>query len=67
MYSTIVYQGKEILIEEFYKQIASENLRKFAYDSQLQLFPDSKVEEARANLRKQFDSGKTIDVIVVQK
>jgi hypothetical protein len=67
MYDTIVYQGKEIPMEEFHKQIALEGARKFAYDPQLQLFPEPKVEEARANLREQFDSGKTIDVVVIKE
>ena len=67
MYNTIVYQGQEIPMEEFQKQIALAEARKFAYDPQLQLFPEPRVEEARANLRRQFDSGKTIDVVVIQK
>jgi len=67
MYNTIVYKGKVVSIEEFNRQIALETLREFAYDQQLQLFPEPNVEEARANLRKQFDSGKTIDIVVDQK
>ena len=66
MYDTIVYQGKEMPTEEFNKQLAIENLKRFAYDPQLQLFPDPKMEEARTKLREQFDAGETIDVKVIE-
>ena len=53
-------------MKEFHEQIALEGAIKFAYDPQLQLFSEPKVEEAIVNLRKQFDSGKTIDVVVIK-
>lgn len=63
----IIVDGRKIPESDFYKALAVEQARGFAYDPQLQLFPDTKVEEARAQLKAKFDSGKSIDVVVIQQ
>jgi len=67
MVEYIIVNGQRILKSDFYKALAVEQAKEFAYESQLQLFPDPKVEEARAQLKTRFNSGKSIDVIVVQQ
>jgi hypothetical protein len=47
------------------KTLALYALREFAYDLQLPLFPDSKIEEARKQLREMFDAGYPIELTLV--
>ena len=59
--------GQSMPMNEFYARLAMTQVQLFAYDPQLNLFPDPKVEEARAQLRKILDSGKPLEIIVIQK
>ncbi|MGV8140946.1 MAG: hypothetical protein ACP5NW_00740 [Candidatus Woesearchaeota archaeon] len=61
----IQVNGQIIPQSEFYKKLAEQEIRQFAYDSQLSLFPDAKVESARKQIREQLDAGKTLDIIVM--
>jgi len=68
-------KGKNIIQErripeiQFYRDSVIQKVRDFAYDPQLQLFPDSATEEARTALKKAFDSGKQpkVDLYLVAK
>ena len=51
--------------KEFMKAIKVYGLRQFVSDTQLRLFPDQKVEQVRADLRKRLASGESIDSMVV--
>jgi len=63
----IQVEGKRIPQSEFYKKLAEQQIKNFAYDSQLSLFPEPAVENARKQVKEQLDSGKSIDVVVIQK
>ena len=51
--------------KEFMKAIKVYGLRQFVSDTQLRLFPDQKVEQVRADLRKRLASGESIDSMFV--
>jgi len=63
----LIVNGQRIPESEFYKALGIVEAKRFAYDPQLQLFPNAKTEEARAQLRRKFDSGESIDVVVLKK
>ncbi len=65
MLEYLIVNGQKVSKSQFYKALVMHELEKFAYDKQLQLFPDPQVEEVRTQLRKQFDVSKTIDVEVI--
>jgi len=61
----LIVDGKIVTEEDYYKVLAKERVRMFAYDPQLQLFPEAKVELAREQLRKRIDSGEELGVVVI--
>lgn len=61
----LIVDGKRVLKSEFYRVFVMSEAKKFAYNPQLPLFPNSVVEEARVQLRERLDSGKSIDVKVL--
>ena len=63
----IVVDGQKVRESEFYRTISISHIKEFAYDPQLKLFPDPKIEEVRAKLRGQLDSGSSIDVVVLKE
>jgi hypothetical protein len=67
---TYLVGNQPVPAEEFYRTLALNELKRFAYDPQVRfnLFPeDAKVERARTDLRNRFESGKPIEIVVVEQ
>ncbi|MDP3987495.1 MAG: hypothetical protein Q8P81_04700 [Nanoarchaeota archaeon] len=62
-----VIDGETLSKEDFYRHIAEQEIRLFAYESQLSLFPDEEVEAVRTQLREKFDSGNSLDATVIHQ
>ncbi len=62
MEETIIFEGRRVPKDYVNKYFTMWAIRGFAYDTQLNLFPDKQIEEARNQLREKFESGEPIEI-----